>query len=151
MGRKTHTDYFINRGKILSEKSMDGIYFIQGSQGYIKIGNSYQINTRLQQLKSSNPTQVWLSGVISTQEYSVNEGFQHDIWELFHVTGEWYAPVLPLLEYLNYFQDGIGLSLEQMEKKPKNYLELIQAQWASVQLGFEPSNLFQAFFGKQSK
>ena len=89
------------------ENGIGGIYFIQNAIGYINIGNSQNIYTRLSHYQSHNPLPCWLVGYIQTTNYSY-EKEQHSLWEIFNVTGEWYAPVRSLISYIRSFCDGEG-------------------------------------------
>jgi hypothetical protein len=114
---------------ILNDKIKGGgIYFVQAGNGFIKIGNSENVLRRFNSLQSMSPVQIWLSGLIPTLEYKKNEEFQHQIWDIFRISGEWFAPCPPLINYLSYFVNGFGWALEFINREPRNYDELIELQ-----------------------
>ena len=109
--------------KELTDK-VEGIYFIQDINGYIKIGESVDIGKRLKNYRTHNTHPVWICGYIPTTFGKENESFQHFVWGDFLAFGEWYAPGRALVEYVNLFCDGVGLAVEDMIKEPTNHSEL---------------------------
>lgn len=105
-----------------------GIYFLQNINGYIKIGESGNIQQRIRTYGTHSPMPVWVCGYIPTSQHSKNEKFQHEIWAVFRVVKEWFAPCAPLVSYLTSFKGGAGVSLELMVPPPTNYDELIATQ-----------------------
>ena len=58
-----------------------------------------------------------------------NENLLHRLWEPFIVSLEWFAPVRPLVEYIQAFDKiGCGHPLELLDSEPATWQELLQIQ-----------------------
>jgi hypothetical protein len=106
-----------------------GIYFLQDRDGHIKIGQTSHLFKRMSAYRTHNSV-IRLVGFICTgQDYlNYNENILHRLWEMFVITGEWFAPVRPIIQYISYFRGGIGSPMECYRREPAIYEELLNQQ-----------------------
>lgn len=106
-----------------------GIYFLQSSEGYIKVGKSGSLSKRLATYKTHNST-IRLVGFIwePVKYMDFAEITQHKLWGDFRISGEWFAPVKPLVKYISLFHNGCGISVYLYQKTPKVYQDLIRTE-----------------------
>ncbi len=95
--------------KSIEPANVSGIYFLQQSTGYIKIGQAYRIRDRIVGYKTHNPLPLWFIGYIPTGELDKTEKSLHSYFNDYRISLEWYAPCKKLLAYINYFVDGVGV------------------------------------------
>lgn len=128
---KVVTDFILPTVTICKELSGTvGIYFLQSIEGYIKIGQSKEVFKRISKYKT-HITSIRLVGFICTGDkfLDYNENLLHRLWESFIVSGEWFAPVRPLVKYIRYFgEEGYGMPMELIEPEPATWQELLDYQ-----------------------
>jgi hypothetical protein len=128
---KAHTNFILPEIKLDVEGwGKEGVYFVQDKDGLIKIGLSNKISKRISQYKTHRAG-LRLVGVIgcAPRYLTYNENLLHRLWSDFVVTGEWFAPVRPLIRYITAFKSGYGTPLELYTYgkpgEPNTYIELI--------------------------
>lgn len=106
------------------------VYIIAAENGLFKIGKTTNIDNRLQQIKSANPIQCFLVGLIEAKDDNLDklERLLHKMFKDKRIRGEWFAlsknDLLLLIPYM-----------------PEEYIELIEClenalffeQWAAAQ------------------
>jgi hypothetical protein len=113
-----------------------GIYFIQSAEGYIKIGKSNDIVKRLGSYRTHHPMTRLVGMIGCASKYlDYNENLLHRLWEPFIVSLEWFAPVRPLIEYIQSFDDiGCGHPMELFNTEPATWKELRDIQRAFAEM-----------------
>lgn len=128
---KVSTDFILPTIQLYKELSgTEGIYFLQSIEGYIKIGQSKEVFKRMSAYKT-HVTSIRLVGFICTSVkfLDYNENLLHRLWEPFIVSGEWFAPVRPLVKYIKCFgPDGHGMPMELTEPEPATWQELLASE-----------------------
>lgn len=90
------------------------VYFLQGTNGLIKIGLSTKLNRRVHDLMKENANALVLVGIIigkHTLENSLHKKFKEHRWH-----GEWFYPADELVEYIKENRDSkVRKALETIE------------------------------------
>lgn len=83
---------------------MRNVYFLQSSDGPIKIGLTWNVNKRVDQIQISTPAELRILGVIPGEmalESEIHKKFEH-----LKIKGEWFKPGQDLLDFIaNNVQD----------------------------------------------
>lgn len=66
------------------------VYFIESDSGYIKIGKTFNLKTRMKSLKNASPHNLKLLCYIKSDEYSELEMIFHKKFSEKRVNGEWF-------------------------------------------------------------
>lgn len=77
------------------------VYFVEASNGRIKIGTSSNIKRRFNQLQSSSPCQLKLIGVISGDK--IKERQIHERFKRYNTHGEWFLGVTAIWDYIKKY------------------------------------------------
>jgi hypothetical protein len=93
-----------------------GVYFIQCTSGYIKIGMTSDIKARFIHYQTHNPMGCRLVGYIVTIMPKETEEYLHYYFDPYRVGGEWFAPCVGLVHYITNFIDGRGNPLEEIDE-----------------------------------
>ena len=111
-----HNDFILPAVKINNGVlGNSGVYFMQGAEGYIKIGKTGNVFKRRSNYRTHNSTIRVVGWIWIPEKYMDEvEVKLHQLWDDFRVTGEWFAPVPPLVEYISHFWKGHGLTFTDM-------------------------------------
>ena len=66
------------------------VYFIESDSGYVKIGKTVNLKTRIKSLKSASPHDLKLLGYIKSEDYNFLEMVFHKKFDESRVNGEWF-------------------------------------------------------------
>lgn len=103
------------------------IYFIQNSEGPIKIGYSKNVKTRFESLQSSNPDTLILLAEVKgnkTMEQELHNKFSH-----LKIRGEWFKPERELTEHIQFLMNRIE------KEKTYNHKETIPLSLHDIMIG----------------
>lgn len=97
------------------------IYFVQVSSGPIKIGISIEPHTRISKIQTDTPDEVRLIGQFSGGV--ICERGWHKTFAASRISGEWFAPVEPLLR-----------AISAVTKEPYDWVAALHEDWAEARL-----------------
>jgi len=76
------------------------VYFLQGSNGFIKIGRAINVNKRIQSLSSGSPVELKLLAITKVhKEFEIHRMFKES-----RSRGEWFKPSPELITFIEKLQ-----------------------------------------------
>lgn len=83
---------------------LDDLYFFRADNGLVKIGRSFNVRNRLNQIRTSSPVGVMLWAVLEGRGYE--ESVWHMAFEGHRRSGEWFKYHYPLARAVRLAQNG---------------------------------------------
>jgi hypothetical protein len=96
-----------------AERQSQCVYYAQRRDGYIKIGVTHNLKTRLLALKADHGELTLLCSHVGDRR---DEGMAHDIFRDHNACGEWFVPSQELLEHIEEVKRGLMIAFNLSAK-----------------------------------